>query len=341
MSDKIVLESVEDDLKRIQGFDAQQLVQREKLGEAFAFDDAVNPANRVIALYQKMPVSALREFPPSQLNTIQEQCKSVYNLFDQILSFNSRSADAEAQQTKLMEDLQSAYQTNFNKMYPFISFAVARTVDFSSLEIDGRAAVQAVRDETEKVLNELSTTSKDASQLLAEVRDAAAEQGVTQEAKYFSGEATDHIKSADKWLKASVIMALVVTSYATLSLFFPHLPVFAANTTSEAIQLATSKVLIFFVLAFLLFQCVKNYSAHRHNVVTNKHRQNALMTYTTLAQAGGSREARDVILQHAAAAVYAPNDTGYLKREDRGYGTIPAFGLSSRNAAGSAPSSDG
>ena len=230
----------------------------------------------------------------------------------------------------LISELNSAYEPNFTNLFPLISYAVARTVDFSRLEAEGRAAVQTVRDETDKVVNELNESSQSAQSILAEVRIAAAEQGVSQEAIHFKIEADNHEAASYSWMVASIVMAAVVLFYAALSLLFPSIEILRADSISEAIQLTASKLLIFFVLAFGLFQCIRNFSAHKHNVVTNRHRQNALMTYRTLAEAGSTQEARDTILQHAAAAVYSPNESGYLKSEERGYGGSPIVGFSPR-----------
>ncbi|MBY4895130.1 hypothetical protein KUL25_20405 [Rhodobacteraceae bacterium N5(2021)] len=319
---------VEADLARVQEFDPETLVQRERLGEAFSFEPAVEPARRLIALFKKIPTSALNEFPEQPLSKIQSASKSVFNIFESILSFNSRSPEAESQHTNLISELEAAYQPNFTNLFPFISYAVARTVDFNRLEAEGRAAVQTVRDETKKVVDELDQTSKSANLVLEEVRSAAAEQGVNKEAILFKNEAESHETASIRWLITSVVMIAVVLAYSILSLFFPSIPILRAESLSESIQLTASKLLIFFVLAFGLFQCIRNFSAHKHNAVTNRHRQNALMTYRTLAEAGGTQEARDTILQHAAAAVYSPNDSGYLKGEERGYGGSPIVGFS-------------
>ena len=50
------------------------------------------------------------------------------------------------------------------------------------------------------------------------------------------------------------------------------------------------------------------------------------MTYRTLSESGATVEARDTILNHAAAAIYAPVDTGFVANEERGYGNaMPAI----------------
>lgn len=321
-------------LKRVRDFDADSLVRLEELGQKFSFKDAVEPANRLKSVFMKLPIEVLEQFPKNELDQIKAQADNVFNLFEQILDFDPAVADASATRDTLIRQVKDQYQPVFSKLFPFISFAVARTVDFGELAANGRAAVQNVRDEASKVMDELKETSTTATAVLDEVRSAAAEQGVTQQARYFAEQADSHDGAATKWLRASSIAGFVAASYAIFTLFFPQFAYFKANTPAEAIQLTASKILIFVVLGYSLLQCVKNYSAHRHNSVTNRHRQNALLTYTTLAEAGRTSEARDTVLQHAAAAIYAPNDSGYVKQEERGYGGNPVVGFSPRSIVG-------
>ena len=138
-----------------------------------------------------------------------------------------------------------------------------------------------------------------------------------------------------KWLKASVVATVIVIIYSTFTLFFSKISLFTAVDPASAIQITTSKLLIFFVLVYGLFQCVKNYSANMHNGVVNKHRQNSLLTYRTLTEASGTTEGREIVLQHAAAAIYAPTDTGYVRNEERGYGESGLVGLVGRAVSGS------
>jgi hypothetical protein len=328
MSDSIVIEDVVSDVKRMQDFDTSTLVRREQLGD-LNFDDAIVPAQHIISVYQKLPIDAIREFPFAQLQTIQQQAKADFAQLDQILKFSLTATDPQATRLQYIESLKGSYQTTFNALYPLISYSVARTVDFSSLERNGRAAIQAINDDKEKVLKAIQETADQAARILQDVRDAAAEQGVTQTAKYFGDEAASHEAAAGRWLIASIVAAVVVAIYSASTLVWSGW--FVAGNAFESAQMITSKLLVFGVLVYGLFQCVRSYSAHRHNQVTNKHRQNALMTYKTLAEAGNSPELRDAVLQHAAAAIYAPNDTGYLKSEERGYGAQSLLALLPRN----------
>jgi hypothetical protein len=295
------------------------LVRADVLGKAFSFDAAVLPSEKLIGLFQKVPIEAVAEFPEKELKLIQQQSDAFFKLLTDIQNFDPNMAEAATRKSNLVTQLEALYQPTFSHLYPLISFSMARTVNFNELATQGNAAVQGVRDETSALMDAIARTSEKAEQVLADVRDAAAEQGVTQQARFFESEAKSHNELAGIWETRTRWMTGFLLAYAVSTLAFPVIPLLSADSIPEAIQLTVSKILIFFVLGSTLLLCVRNFIAHKHNGIVNRHRQNALLTYTTLAEAGNSIEARDTVLQHAAAAIYAPNDTGYVKNEERGY----------------------
>jgi hypothetical protein len=63
----------------------------------------------------------------------------------------------------------------------------------------------------------------------------------------------------------------------------------------------------------MLLLSARNFLAHVHNGIVNRHRQNALLTFKAMTEAGASPAARDIVLGQAAACIYAPQETGYTK----------------------------
>ena len=333
MSDSIIVEEVIADLERVQDFQPRDLVQSERLGAEAAFTEAVEPAERLIDLFNQLPSSSVWDLPTRQKQNVQTWSKAAYNLFEQILSFSVNEGNIQDRKTQLVQQLSEAFQTNFNHLSPLISYSMARKVDFNRLSEEGRAAVQGVRDETAKLLEEIERTSENASTVLDEVKEAAAQQGVTQMAKYFADEAVEHQKASKNWLAGAIVSTIVLIIYVTSTFYFV-----VPDTIAAAIQSVSSKIIMFFTLAFVVFQCAKNYATHRHNFVVNRHRQNSLMTFTTLTEASTAPDARDVVLQHASAAIYAPIDSGYTKKEERGYNSNALSGAFPRTSISSSVS---
>ncbi|WP_319826291.1 hypothetical protein [Thalassovita sp.] len=131
-----------------------------------------------------------------------------------------------------------------------------------------------------------------------------------------------HQKEAEVWRKRTGNWAIVLGLFAAATLFLHKCPWIKPENNLEAAQLIVSKVLLFGVVAYMLSLSAKNYLSHRHNEVVNRHRQNALMTYRSLVEAGSTQEARDIILQQAASAIYQQQDTGYVKTSERSNSTI-------------------
>jgi hypothetical protein len=314
-------------LQRMQEFDPETLVRTDELGAANNFADAVEPARLMISNFGQIPIGSLEVFSSTELIALKTMADGVFNIFQEIMDFSLEAGDVQNRRSSLVQKLWRQVQPNFTKLMPLVSFAMAKTVDFGQLEGQARASLQAVKDQTDAVLERLQFTEKDAGGVLDEVRRVAAEIGVTQEAKHFAHEAKSHADASRKWLIASILSVAGLGAIAILNFFAHKISWLAVSSRYELVQFSIAKFLLFGALLYGVSFTVRNYSAHRHNSVTNRHRQNALMTYKTLVEASGSEDVRDAVLQHAAAAIYSPNDSGYVKNEERGYNGSPVLNL--------------
>ena len=67
------------------------------------------------------------------------------------------------------------------------------------------------------------------------------------------------------------------------------------------------------LLTFGITFASRHYSASLHNVVVNRHRQNALGSFQALASGAVDKEIKDAILLQATQAIYAPQSSGYVR----------------------------
>lgn len=313
-----ILEETKSSVKRLQEFDADQLPRKDDLGSSFELSEAVNPAKGLIRLFQQLSLEALDDLPQSQLDQIKKQADADYNRLHQALEFDPSGADSENPTQKrdtIINNIVSAYDTAFSKLHPFISYSLSKVADFKRLETDARATLQAVEDEAKTVTEQLSEHEASAQQILEDVRQVAAEQGVSQQAIYFKEEAESHGDLAETWRWRTIYFAVGLGLYAGLSIFLHKWELLAPDAIGDAIQLAVSKVLIFFVIAYMLFLSAKNFLNHKHNEIVNKHRQNALMTFQALSDAATEASMKDVVLNHAAECIFKPQETGYIKAQ--------------------------
>lgn len=306
-------QEAKDSLERVQKFEVGTLSRVQDLGRAFEFTPAIEPAKELITLFEQVPVRILDELPLKHVKVIKQQADALYNYFQSILNFDASQNDAANLRQNILTEAETYYNKLFDNLFHYISYAVSRTVDFKSLEKEGRAAVQAIEDKTSSTLEKLNTYEEQARGTLEQVRQAAAEQGVSQQAHHFKTEAEEHEKKAEEWRNATIFLAIVLGLYGLASIFVHKIPFLTPVNLYESVQLVASKVVIFFVLSYVLSLSAKNFLSHKHNALVNKHRQNSLMTFTALVEAAGKEETRDVILNHAASCIFAPQESGYIK----------------------------
>ena len=310
MSIETVIEA-QKSLDRVQRFDVSSLPRVAQLGEAYGFQAALTPATRTIELFKKLPPDFLSELPDKQLNQIKSSADAFHNVLESILSFDSKQENAVAAHSNILRSINEQYQSVFGQIHSSISYLTSRQYDIASQEQAFRAAIQGAKDKAEELQSVLSVHQEQAERILAEIRKGAAEQGVSQQASYFANESTAHDTQANSWQNATIAAAGVLVIYAALSALAHKWGWLSPTNAYETVQLAMSKLLIFIVLAYILVLSARNFLAHKHNSIVNKHRQNALLTFNALADAAGSQENRDIVLTHASACIFSPQDTGY------------------------------
>jgi len=312
-NEKKARQEAQESLERIQKFEAKTLSRVDDLGKAFEFTPTIEPAKKLINLFEQVPLRILDELPKSNVEKIKRQADALYNLFKSILDFDASQNDAANLREGILTQVDTYYDKLFDALFHYISYAVSRTVDFKSLEREGRAAVQSVEDKTNDIIEKTNTYKKQVQETLEQVRQAAAEQGVSQQAHHFKTEAEEHKTEAEEWRKKTRNWAIALGLYGIIAIFVHKLPLIAPTNGYESAQLIASKIVIFFVLTYILSLSAKNFLSHKHNAVINKHRQNSLMTFTALVEASGREDTRDIILNHAASSIFSPQGTGYIK----------------------------
>ena len=116
------------------------------------------------------------------------------------------------------------------------------------------------------------------------------------------------------WLTASIGIGIAVIFFAVINALYLGARV-GHLTVSEEIEYAGSRLIVFSVLFYALTACVRTYRATRHNVVVNRHRQNALGTFQAFVKAASDDQTKDAVLIKATEAVFAPEPSGYLVKE--------------------------
>ncbi len=304
------LDTALDVIRKIKEFDANSLVREADLGRALSFGEAVEPAEKIINLYGQIALDALSDFPERNLVRLTQTAEQHYKLFTDILDFTSTQENAAGTRTALLANLTDHYQTVFDTLQPIIAYSAQRVTDFGRLEKEAKGAIEQIESNTNEIVERITKAESSVNSMLESVRQAAGELGVSQQAVHFDSSVKKHKEDADTWHTRILITGGILGGYAVSSLFFHLIPWLQE---ADPFHIAISKVLIFVVISTYLFVCIRNYNAHKHNQVVDRHRQNALLTYKALVDAAGDTPNSEVILVHAAACIFGPQGTGYTK----------------------------
>lgn len=303
-------------VERVQDFDPKSIARRDDLGK-LNFEEAIPNATSVVNLFNRINKNALSLFSENQLNQIRTQSDAAFNLLNRFTTFDpATSGNAAEERRGLIAELKGVPEVYIDNIAPHISYSVASSLDPTATQQEMRAIIQRFHDERDAAIAGVEQVKSEAQEVLDRVRAAAAEQGVSQQASYFRAMAEEHNVDSKLWLKYSIITGSLTLLFAVIAAFSYRIPWIAPKNNVEVIQLVTSKLVILSILAYGLVTCVRNFLSHKHNSVVNRHRQNALLTYTAFVDAAPSTASREIVLTHAAASVFSPQETGYIKNEE-------------------------
>ena len=286
--------------------------RREELGTAFNFEEGIPIFERTLKLFRDLSECNFDNLPVPVLNSLKQSADQALGTFNQIRSFNLEAqANPRQARDQIISNISNQYSTHFDKLSHIIVYSVRKGTDFAKLEREGKETLEFQR----KVVTDLQTKSKeildDMATTLGKVRQAAAEVGVTQHSVHFMNQANHHKKSSKIWLLATGVIGLVTILFAWFSLHY----VTSSDSTYQIIRFTISRILIISILSYALVWSGKNYSAHKHNEVINKHRQNGLSTFETFVKATDDPETKNAVLLQATRSIFTPQRSGYLSKD--------------------------
>jgi len=299
-------------ISSITTYDLKQMPRTADLGKALSFENAVDPTQKIIEFFKRIPIQNLNELPDTELKLIKTTADSFYQILDSIENYNSDTLTSN-KRDEVVQQIIKQYQPIFTKLFPVIAYLTVRNTDFSELESKARAATINTQREAENAVKKVTSLKDEADKVLATIRETAAEQGVSQQSIHFKTEADKQEKLSKTWAFITLGTATALGFFAISSLFLHKWSILSPNNSYETVQLALSKLLIFGVMSYMLILSARNFMAHKHNKVVNKHRQNALATFRPLVEAASIDEKQDIILDRASEAIFGSIDSGFTK----------------------------
>jgi hypothetical protein len=220
---------------------------------------------------------------------------------------------AEPQKAAIVEAFENEEGTFYSHFSQALGISLVRGSGIQEII----ARLQAESKKHEELLGNLETEKVAIAELAGTV-------AVANYAKFFHDEARAHTVASRWWLGATAAIGAGMASFALYLLVTGTEMISAAVASARVPEISTgtlvhqtlAKALLFSVLYFALVSCVRVYRAHRHNVVVNRHRENALSSFRAFViAAGDDLQTRNAVLLQATQTIFQPQSTGFATGE--------------------------
>jgi hypothetical protein len=321
-------------------------LNREELG-VFNFRDAIPVFERSFGILLKAASVDLRAVPAEHLRNLNQRLDVALKRIDSIRSFDPQD-QSPRRRDDLIRSWASDYLSDYEAAGRCLAAAPFKEPDFSAQEKTIQERLAVIRQAEVRIDDLEKTATARIEEVLKAARSAAVGTGITHQATQFEEEAKVHRNASIGWLFASAAMAIgtacfglwIASNYAS-----PRSSEVAAVRTSPAInanassvspggtasipsaqnqpavaaelpvgrsiQLAVARLFVFSVLYFATVWCGRNYKAHKHNQVVNRHRQHALRTFEAFVASTGDAATKNAVLLQTTAAIFSLSGTGF------------------------------
>jgi len=315
----IVNEELQAILDFLKDINFQDLVRAEELGNAYKFEEEANILKEV---YEKLSILAegsnLVQIPKDVEENINAIARDTKEKVERIQNFNlvENEQNARPEHNAIKGETEQINQNSLAHIQPLLERLELQKLNPTELRRQATEAttfLEEIKKTKEEVNKEKELIQSDAK----EVRDTFGSEGASDSALHFGDQATSHDTLARKWLVASIVSIILVFGLITL-LFTNILPIPTSDSKNliEIVQYGLFR-LTFLSLAYIVVsQSIKNYRVNQHLASLNRHRQLSLDVYKLMPKATKDPNHSNIILDHAARAIFNPSKTGYLGKDE-------------------------
>lgn len=308
-------------------FDAEVLHVDDR--PALSLADAKSIVHKVQAVLKPFTRDVIELLDDPAINRLRQQGDAILEVLRRATQY--RPEAGQAKRDEVLRDLKAAYESLWRELRYDYTFAVVRQLQPELIEakIDAvqKAAEKSVRDSTAATAEKSEALLKELQGIADSAQKAAGLTGAAANAKFFDDAASAQSDEARAWGRRGRWAAgwlIVAIAFVALLPFLHAIPglswlVWTENAQGTA-QLLGIKVLVVVPLLYWVVLCARNYMAHKHNEVVNRHRQNALQTFKALVDAAKEPSKQDIILTKAAECIFGHQETGFVKAADSGEG---------------------
>ena len=279
------------------------------------------------------PRESLIGLPKDSIQQIRDYLQQLLNKFQEIHAFNPQNS-SEAQNFReehktILQEIVSFCDEVRQQLGLTVAYLKSKEAEQLKTQVTATVA-DTVTDAAEKLNAETNRSQKHSDQaeqneaerqeefdqLKVQLQNLQAEKPISQYRKIFDEQSKEHQQAARRWL---ILTGLLIVGFGGVFFWLFNVLKLEGTAWVAVLQNIFTKGFLLSLIYLVLNRSIKNYTAHKHLEVINRHRQNALETFDAFVSAAeGNRETRDAVLLAATNAIFDANQSGYLSTKIRG-----------------------
>ena len=322
-------------VKWVQQFSPEHLAQASI--SPFHFSDVYDDVQGLVDMYGHITQGILNDLSVGQVVKVRECAERDFKLLEAARNFApDAQGDARAAHAELVAGIRDACADSIDRLMLYAHHGVQQLQSLQVLQSQLKQRLNEADSAAKPLEKQVKEAQEQIKNKTAQLWEAVSAAEVSAQSGYFESEGQKHVAASYVWMVLVFTAMALLVGYALHGdeLFPVDLPEEGGIALTYAIaQAAVTRVLVVTVLGYALFFCVRNYAVHRHNAIVNRHRKNALSTYIALVEANSTPENRDIVLAQAARCIFAPQESGYVRRGNSGDGEISVMRHVARGVA--------
>jgi hypothetical protein len=299
-------------LTEVTQFKPSELLRLE-LGTELSFEKGIVIIESFINFFKNLANCNFEEMPIRYIDIINKEAVNAKNILTEIRDFSLQkfANNPIGTRDQFLNTLQDHYSTSIEKLSFIVEYFKPKE-KLENIEIEAKNSIEEIRNLKIELAEEKEKTNRELNEILDTARQTVSKIGVASHAVHFKEEAEENLNASKNWLIALVFCILITIGWG-IACFFIHPE---SEKSRDILQFTIAKIIILSGLYYGLSTISKNYKAHRHNYIVNKHKQNSLNSFEAFVKGSGDDiQTKNAVLISATQSIFSAQPSGYSNQD--------------------------
>lgn len=323
MANEETVAPLEETIKTTLEFEIENLVSRTDWG-SINFEDAREDLDRIFAIINHLNILPLDYLTDQAVKQIHLALNQVNEVLEKLNGFSLDQGTPTQIRDQLIKEVHQQADNFYTIATPWIPFLAYQKGDVEQNISALTSSVQEANNLVEAAKTDIESKHGEIEDIVVKAREASASAGAAVFTKDFDEESSTLRDTANRWLIATALMALITIGFAVL-LWWVSEP---TNNPWQAAQKFGARIIVLVVLFTATLWCGRIYKAIMHQAVTNRHRALSLQTFQAFSAAASDDDTRNAVLTETTRSIFATIASGYIDSESSSESPLKIIELS-------------